>query len=223
MNTEVVVITGGSKGLGRALAKEFISKEWRVIICAKDTGEIEAVAEELGATPFAADVTRETDIKALADFAVSTFGRIDIWINNAGVWLPHAPVEELDIDRVKKIFEVNVFGSMSGSKYALIQMRKQGVGTIVNIVSTSGLTGHPGSSGYAASKWALRGFTESLRAECRGTDVRIISVYPSYMKTSLFDESLPQDIDTYLSPESVAREIVENLDRKDSQEEQVIK
>ena len=97
MNNEVVVITGGSKGLGRALAEQCIARGCRVVICAKDTGELEAVAKEIGATSFVADVTKETDVKALADFTVSTFGRIDIWINNAGVWMRHSPVDQLDI------------------------------------------------------------------------------------------------------------------------------
>jgi len=223
MNKEVAVITGGTKGLGRALSEQFITKGCRVIICARDKAEVEAVAKEINTAAFAADVTKEEDIKALADFAVASFGQIDIWINNAGVWLPHAPIEQLDIERVRKMFEVNVFGVMSGSKYALTQMRKQDNGTIINIISTSGLTGHPSSSGYAASKWAVRGFTESLRAECGESGIKVISVYPNYMKTNLFDEKKPEDIESYMAPESVAQKIIENLEQENPQNELIIK
>jgi len=218
-----VVITGGNRGLGRALAEQFIAKGYRVVICARNKGEVEAAAKEIGAIAFAADITNETEVKALVDFAVLTLGRIDIWINNAGVWIRHSPVEQLDIERIRKMFEVNVFGVMSGSKLALTQIRKQNGGTIININSTSGLTGRPTSSSYAASKWALRGFTESLREECKGSNIRIISVYPGGMRTSLFDEDKPQDIDSYMSPESVARKIAENLDQENPQDELIIK
>jgi len=223
MDKQTVVITGGTKGLGRALAEQFVAKECRVIICAREKDEVETVAKEIGATPFVADVTKEADMKALADFAIASFGRIDIWINNAGVWMPHVPVEQLDIERVKKLFEVNVFGVMSGSKYALAQMRKQEKGTIINIISISGLVGHPLSSGYAASKWAVRGFAESLRAECKESAIKVISVYPSYMKTDLFNEQKPEDLENYMPPESVAQKILENLEQENPREELIIK
>jgi short-subunit dehydrogenase len=218
-----VVITGGTKGLGRALAEQYIAKGYSVIICAREKDEVETVAKEIGALPFVADVTKEADMKALADFAVSSFGQIDIWINNAGVWMPHASVEQLDIERVRKLFEVNVFGAMSGSKYALAQMREQGKGTIISIISESGLVGHPLSSGYAASKWAVRGFAESLRAECKDSAIRVISVYPSYMKTDLFHEQKPEDLENYMSPESVAQKIIENVEQTNPQTELIIK
>lgn len=223
MNNGVAVITGGSKGLGKALAEQFIAKGYQVVICARNKDEIETTAKEIGATAFIADVTSEIDVKALADFTVSTFGRIDIWINNAGVWMRHSPVEQLDMERIRKMFEVNVFGAVSGSKYALMQMRKQDGGIIININSTSGLTGRPTSSSYAASKWALRGFTESLREECKGSNIRIISVYPGGMRTSLFDENKPGDIDSYMAPESVAQKIAENLEQENPQNELIIK
>ena len=223
MNKEVVVITGGTKGLGRALAEQCVAKGCRVIICAREKDEVEAVAREIGTTPFVADVTKEADVKALADFAVATFGQIDIWINNAGVWIPHAPVEQLDIERVRHMFEVNVFGVMSGSHYALLQMRKQEKGIIININSISGLVGHATSSGYAASKWAARGFSESLRAECKGSAISVINVYPNYMKTDLFNEKKPEDLESYMPPESVAQKIIENLEQENPQEELIIR
>lgn len=220
---KIAVITGGSKGLGKGLAQELLRRGHKAVICARNKEEIEATAKDIGAMPFVADVANEADIERLAAFAVSTFGRIDIWINNAGVWLPHSPIEDLDIGRVRAIFEVNVFGAMNGSKTALIQMRKQGSGMIVNIVSTSGLVGRPTSSGYAASKWAERGFTDSLREECKGSGIRVIGVFPGGMQTALFDEQRPADIGNYMSYESVAKTIVENLEQAAPQEEQIIR
>jgi NAD(P)-dependent dehydrogenase (short-subunit alcohol dehydrogenase family) len=222
MREKTMVITGGTRGLGRALAEEGIANEYHVIICARDRGEVDAVAAEVGATPYAVDITREDDLGAFIRFIVEQYGAIDVWINNAGVWIPHTPVEELSLDRVRAIFEINVFGTILCSKHALTQMRHQSAGTIVNIISVSALTGHALSSGYAASKWAIRGFTESLRAECAHSKVRIVSVYPGPMQTGLFDEQPPADFDTYLLPAYVAKKIIKNLALKNPKKELTI-
>jgi NAD(P)-dependent dehydrogenase (short-subunit alcohol dehydrogenase family) len=191
-------------------------------MCAPDRGEVDAIAAEIGAVPYAVDITREEDLCAFARFVVAQYGEIDVWINNAGVWMPHTPVEELSLGRVRAIFEINVFGTIIGSKCALTHMRKQSAGTIVNVISVSALTGHPLSSGYAASKWAIRGFTESLRAECRRSGIRVISVYPGPMRTGLFDEQPPADFNEYLLPEVVAKKIIANLSFKKPKEELAI-
>lgn len=223
MAEQVVVITGGSRGLGKGLAQQFVARKDYVLICAPDKNEIDCVGSEIGAASYGADVTNEGQMQALAEYAVGRFGSIDIWINNAGIWHPHAPVQELDVERVRQMVNVNTIGTIIGSKHALIQMKKQGEGTIINIISMSGLMGHPLSSGYAASKWGARGFTESLREECRGSKIRIVSVYPDRMKTDLFDEDLPKDLDQYLSYEEVAEKIVRNLDLKKIKSEIVIR
>ena len=114
LKNKVVVITGGSKGLGRALASGFLKEQVRVIINAPSKKEVEEVGKEIGAATFAGDVTKESDMNNLASFAVEKFGAIDIWINNAGIWLPHAPVEETDYEKVNELMEVNLFGTIYG-------------------------------------------------------------------------------------------------------------
>ncbi|MFA7286805.1 MAG: SDR family oxidoreductase [Patescibacteria group bacterium] len=223
MKDKVIVITGGSRGLGKGMAQLLASKKNTVVICSKNKTEVEKTAKDINATAFVADVTKESDVKALADFTVKQFGGIDVWINNAGVWLPHATIEEVDMKRVDGIFAVNVFGTMYGAKTALLQMRKQQCGTVVNIVSTSGLDARPTSSIYAASKWAVRGFTDSIREEYRETNIKILAVYPGGMQTALFDEKKPNDINTYMSFESVAEKIVANLELAEPLEELIIK
>jgi NAD(P)-dependent dehydrogenase (short-subunit alcohol dehydrogenase family) len=223
MKDKVVVITGASKGLGKGLAQLLASKGNKVIICARRKDEVEETAKEIGALAFVADVTKEDDIKALAAFVLKSFGRIDIWINNAGVWVPHAPIEEMDLTRMHTMFEINVFGTMYGSKAALLQMRRQEEGgVLVNILSTSALNGRPTSSGYAASKWAARGFTESIREEYKGTNIKVIGVYPGGMQTNLFDEEKPSHIAEYMTYESVAQKIVENLELEHPQDDLII-
>ncbi|MEK7530274.1 MAG: SDR family oxidoreductase [Patescibacteria group bacterium] len=219
---KVVVITGGSKGIGKALAVAFIVKGAQVVISSRSKVELDAAAKEIGATPFVADVTKSGDVAALAAFTVKTFDRIDIWINNAGVWMPHSPLQNLDLERVRQMFDINVFGLMYGTKVALIEMQKQGSGTIINISSTSGLSGKPNSSGYASSKWAVRGFTDSIREECKGTNIKILTVYPGGTKTNLFDEAPRADYKDFMTPESVAEKIVINLELPNPEPELII-
>lgn len=223
MKDKVVVITGASKGLGKELARFLVQRGAQVVVSARTGDELEAAAHEVGATAIVADAASEVDTHALVRDVVQKFGRIDVWINNAGIWMPHGPVEELDMERVKQMFDVNVYGLMYGSKEALIQMKKQGSGMIVNIVSSSALSGRPRSSAYAASKWAARGFTDSLREEIKGTPLKVVGVYPGGMKTHLFDEHPPEDYHEYMEASDVAQKIVDNFEQESPQEEQIIR
>lgn len=223
MKNKIVIVTGGSKGLGKTIAQMLVAKGNNVIICARSKSDIDCVAKEIGATAFVADITKSEDIKALTDFAVSTFGRIDVWINNAGIWTPRSVLEKADIDMWRKMFDINVFGTMMCSKSALIQMRAQETGILLNIISSSALTAKPTFCGYASSKWAVRGFTDSVREEYRDTPIKILSVYPSGIKTNLFDNDTSVDTSQYMSVESVAEKIIANLELENPLEELIIK
>lgn len=223
MKNKIVVITGSSKGLGKSLAYSFAKRGAKVVVCSRDEDENKKIAEEIGGLAVTVDITKEEDIHRLVSETISNFGKIDFWINNAGVWLPHSLVEELDIERVKAIFEINVYGLMYASKASLIQMRKQGNGTIVNIVSTSGLAGRALSSGYSASKFAVRGFTESLQEATKDSQIKVVAVYPGGMKTGLFDEKKPDDYNEYMDVDIVAEKIVTNLEKENPEIQQIIK
>ncbi len=223
MKDKAVVITGGSKGLGKGLAQLLVSKGNKVIICSRHKKEIEETAKEIGTLAFVADVTKEDDVKALAEFALKSFGHIDIWVNNAGVWPPRASIEETDFKKLYDLFEINVFGVMYGSKIALLQMHQQGRGVLLNIISTSALVGKPVQSLYAASKWAARGFTDSIREEYRDSGIKILSVYPGGMKTNFFDSDTSVDMSAYMTFESVAQKIITNLEQEQPLEELIIK
>jgi len=220
---KVVVITGASRGLGRALAFAFTKESARLVLSSRSGDELEKMRRELKAEFFPADVTKENEINELADFAVQKFGRIDIWINNAGIWIPHTPIEKMDLKRVHDMIEVNLFGTIYGSKAALIQMKKQQAGTIMNILSTSALQGRPGSSGYCASKYAAVGFTKSLRLEVQPDNIKALAIYPGGMKTGLFDEQKPADYDKHMEPEAVAETIIGNLKKENPEEELIIR
>ncbi|MFA5777948.1 MAG: SDR family oxidoreductase [Candidatus Paceibacterota bacterium] len=221
LKDKVIVITGGSKGLGKALALCFLKDGSRVVVCSRNEEELKNLESEIVGVKV--DVTKENEIQALAEKVVSDFGRIDIWVNNAGIWLPHKPIEETDWKRAHDLMEVNLFGTVYGSKISLAHMRKQGFGSIVNIISTSGLDGKVNETAYCASKFAASGFTKSLMKEVDGEKIKVFGVYPGAMQTNLFDENKPQNYDEFMDPNFVAEKIIDNLKLEKPEEEIIIK
>ena len=223
LSGKVVVITGASKGLGLELAKLFAKEGAKLAIGSRSEKELNQVAQATGAAAIKTDVSNEKEVEALADLAVKKFGTIDIWINNAGVRIPHKVIEENDMTRVKAMFETNVFGTMHGARAALKEMKKQKNGVIINIISTAALAGRPNLAAYAASKFALVGFTQSIRGEAAPYNIRVIAVFPGGMQTHFFDEEKPGDFNNYMNPTTVAEKIVENLKLEVPQDEITIR
>ncbi|MBI3120208.1 MAG: SDR family oxidoreductase [Candidatus Kerfeldbacteria bacterium] len=217
----VTVITGASRGLGKSLAKTFIQRGAKVILCSNNEEELKMIAHELGGMPVLCDVTDEQQVLHVADVATKVFGRLDLWINNAGIWIPHMPADEMDLSKVHQMVEVNLFGTIHGCRAALSIMKPQHHGAIVNILSTSALRGRPGSSGYCASKYAAVGFTKSLRMEV-APEIRVFGVYPGGMKTEIFGQFRPEGYDHFMDPDAFAEKVVENLCSENPEEEFVI-
>ena len=188
MNLEdkIVVITGGSKGLGKAMALSFLKNGAKVAVCSRDEKRPEDLEENIFWVK--ADVTKEEELKKLADFVVEKFGRLDIWINNAGILLPRTIAEDFDMEQVRKMFDVNVFGVINGSRVALRFIKKQGFGSIINIISDSAFVARPMSSMYAASKWAVNGFTKSIREANK--NIKIIAEFSPLHLNMLGDSSI---------------------------------
>lgn len=221
----VVVITGASRGLGKALAVEFSKRGATVVVSSREKRELEKVAGDIGAAAIVCDVTDEAQVDNLVVETVKRFGRLDIMVNNAGILAPRVQVPELDSEWVHKMMEVNFFGTMYGSKHALRQMLQQGSGAIVNIVSTSGLTARAGSVGYAATKFAATGFTRGLALEVEGQNILVLGVYPGGMKTDLFGlQTVPeQDYDAYMEVSEVAEKVVAHLETAAPSSELVVR
>lgn len=222
LKDKIVIITGGSKGFGKALAGAFLNEGSKVIISSNNEKEIESVAKEIDVFGIYADVTKEEELASLSNEVIEKFGTIDIWINNAGIWMPHDFVENFDMDKVRKMFEVNVIGSMNGSRVALRYMKEKKLGTIINIISDSALVERPMSSTYCASKWAVNGFTKSIRAENKDKNVLILSVFPGGMKTDIFGEARPDNFDDFMETSYVAEKVVDNLKKEFPEEELII-
>jgi NAD(P)-dependent dehydrogenase (short-subunit alcohol dehydrogenase family) len=209
---QVTVITGASQGFGKALAQTLTAKGAKIIISSADKVRLSSAATEIGADSFAADVTSLEDMQALADYATGKYGKIDIWINNAGIQIAPSKVEDVDTKKLHELFDVNFFGYFYGCQVVVPQMKKQNSGMIVNINSTAGLEGKADISAYVASKFAVKGLTQSLRAELKDTEIKVYGVHPGGMQTEIYREKYPTDFDQYMSVEYAIGKIMENFE-----------
>ena len=219
LKDKIVVITGGSRGFGKTLAEFFAKEGSKVVISSNNNNEIKKVAGDIGAVGIYADVTKEEELTSLLNETVKNLGGIDIWINNAGMWMTGL-VEDLDMNEVRKMFELNVIGTINGSRVALRYMKEKNSGTILNVISTAALAERPTLSTYCASKWAVNGFTKSIRAENK--NISILGIFPGGMKTEIFGNARPKNFDDFMEPEYVAEKVINNLKKDDPEEELVI-
>lgn len=196
MKEKVVVITGGSSGIGKALAQEFGSHGSRVLITGRNKAELDATVTELSMkgitiSGFQSDVSREEDNRKMAEEAIKLFGRIDILINNAGISM-RAMFEEVDLDVLRKLMDINFFGVVYATKFCLPEIKKN-KGSIIGISSIAGFRGLPARTGYSASKFALNGFLESLRTELLKAGVHVLTACPGFTATNIRKRSLTTD------------------------------
>jgi NAD(P)-dependent dehydrogenase (short-subunit alcohol dehydrogenase family) len=212
---KVVVITGGSQGFGKTLAKALANKGARIVISSSDAEKLKATASELKIDSLKSDVTSRDELRDLADYVLNKFGKIDVWINNAGIQIAPSKVEDVAITELHKLFEVNFFGYFYGCQVIVPIMKKQGHGVIVNINSTAGLEGKPEISAYSASKFAVKGLTQSLRAELKDTGIKVYGIHPGGMQTEIYKEKYPNDFNQYMSVEYAVNKVLENFSKSD--------
>ena len=211
LKDKIVVITGGSQGFGRAMAKAFRLEGCSIVVSSHDKEHLDTTAKELSVDSFPANITSYTDVQKLSEYVVKKYGVIDLWINNAGIQIAPSFAENVDREKLHHLFEVNFFGYFYGCQVALSYMKKQGSGVIVNINSTAGLEGKPEISAYSASKFAIKGLTESVRKEVKNSDIKIYGVYPGGMQTDIYKEKHPTDLQEYMQVDTVAKKVIENL------------
>jgi short-subunit dehydrogenase len=139
--------------------------------------------------------------------------------------MPPQTLEDIDLERAHNLFQINFFGTVNGMRAAVRQMKLQKGGTIVNIISTTAFDGMNGSSGsmYVASKYALRGLTNVVRDELNQNRIQVIGVYPGGIKTDIFSDERPENINQFMSPDDVAQKIVANLECPNPEQELIIK
>src|SRR3954471_751232 len=190
----VVVVTGGSSGIGRATAQAFARRGAAVVLAARRAEMLEDAAREcvdLGGAALAVptDTTQEDQVEELGRRALERFGRIDVWFNNAGVGI-FGRFEDLPTDAWHRVIEINLFGYVHGAKVAMRQFRRQGRGVLVQNGSIVGRTAKPDSTAYATSKFAVRGFSEALRMEVLDQpDIHVCTVLPSVIDPPFFEHA----------------------------------
>jgi NAD(P)-dependent dehydrogenase (short-subunit alcohol dehydrogenase family) len=224
---KVALVTGATSGIGRATALALAAAGAKVVVSGRREAEGQAVVAEIqkaGGTAafFRADTSREPEIAALVAFTVSTYGRLDLAYNNAGVELTGPLTDAVHAD-YQRVFELNVWGVLASMKHQIPAMLAAGGGAIVNASSVAGLVGMAGASVYVASKHAVEGLTKSAALEYAKSKIRVNSVAPAVIKTEMFDRFAPapeqQDymaalhpVGHYGRPEDIARAVLYLLD-----------
>lgn len=194
---KVVIITGASSGIGKALAEELAKRGANLVLGARQyvtLCEITAELEknfQIKALAVQADVSKEEDCAELVKQAINTFGRVDVLINNAGLSM-RALFKDLDLSVLKNLMDVNFWGTVYCTKYALPEILKT-KGTIVGVSSIAGYRGLPGRTGYSSSKFAMNGFMESLRTELLKTGVHVMVACPGFTTSNIRVAALAKD------------------------------
>ena len=212
----VVIITGGSSGIGLSTAQLFARKGWRVGLIARGAPALDAaaasIAGDAGTVATAmADVTDGAALRQAAATITGELGPVDLWINNAGVSV-FAPFTDMSDEEFRRVTDVVYMGAVNGTRVALEHMRPRNSGTIVNVCSAIGLRGSPLLSAYSGAKYAMRGFTEAVRAELLGerSRVHLSVVYPPSVNTPFYShatariDGLPRPPPPVYQPELVA-------------------
>jgi 3-oxoacyl-[acyl-carrier protein] reductase len=205
----VAIVTGGSEGIGRAIAAALKAEGAEVTITARSQDRLQTAAGEIGVDWIAADVGVEADAVRTVKSVVDKHGRLDILVNNAGIG-SGGPLIDMELEELERVYRTNVFGAFLMAREAARQFVSQGSGELINVSSTSGLSGGPGATAYSSSKFALRGMTECWRHELRRHDVRVMLVNPSEVLTD-FSSKLGRTQEQSakkLRPEEIADAVV---------------
>ena len=212
-----IIITGGSSGSGKATARLLQKKGAQVLITGRDASRLEKAAAEIGCFWMVADVSRQEEVDKTFGWVKENWNnQLDVLINNAGIG-EFARVADTPMDSYQRVMAVNFFGPVMMAKAALPLMQTGGKGTIMNIASTSSQKGFVSGSAYAASKFALRGFTQSLMEEVRSQHIRVFQVNPSEVSTAFGNPERRErrETESKLGPEQIAQTIVSLLELPD--------
>ncbi|KUG08477.1 SDR family oxidoreductase [Solirubrum puertoriconensis] len=196
MQGKVVLITGGTSGIGQACAVVFGRAGARVAFTGRDEARLQQTSQQLQALGIAslairADVGEEADCQRAVEETVKAFGQLDVLINNAGISM-RATFADASLDVIRKLMQTNFFGTVYTTKYALPYIQRTR-GSIVGISSIAGYRGLPGRTGYSASKFAMNGFLETLRTELMPQGVHVLTACPGFTASNIRNTALAAD------------------------------
>jgi dehydrogenase/reductase SDR family member 7B len=224
MKDKVVIITGASSGIGKALADNLILRGAKVVLAARHIERLEEVISKYKEKQqtiliINSDVSVEKDCEQLVDQTISKFGKIDVLINNAGISM-RAIIEQVEIPVLKRVMDVNFWGTVYCTKYALPYLLKT-KGSVVGVSSIAGYKGLPGRAGYSASKFAMQGFLEVLRIENINKGLHVLIACPGFTASNIRNSALaangsqqgesPRDENKMMSPDRVAELIIRGI------------
>jgi short-subunit dehydrogenase len=222
---KVVVVTGGTDGIGKGLVDLLLAQGAKVATCGRHHDKLYRLQSEYPSHPlhtFVADVSNENDCRNFIESTIQAFGGIDILVNNAGISM-RALLKELSTEVLHRVMNVNFFGAVYCTRFALdsIISRK---GSIVGVSSIAGYRGLPGRSGYSASKFALQGWLESIRTELMADDVHVMWVCPGFTTSNIRNAALDKDGQALgeglmdegkmMSPEECAQHILRAIEKR---------
>jgi NAD(P)-dependent dehydrogenase (short-subunit alcohol dehydrogenase family) len=214
MKDKVAVVTGGTKGIGYAIAEKLLESGAKVFICARNKPELRHALERLSASGRVegeiCDVRSEEQVRMMLEECARVFGGLDILVNNAGIGIIGKTVEEMSGDEFRQTLETNLFGVFYTCHYAVPLLRERGGGYIINISSLAGQNAHPQMAAYNASKFGLNGFSEALMQEVRQDNIKLSYICPGSVNTFFGGDAPSKENDWQLQPEDIA-EVVYDL------------
>ncbi|HEV7859186.1 MAG TPA: SDR family oxidoreductase [Pyrinomonadaceae bacterium] len=216
LNGKSAIVTGGTKGIGRAIAEALAREGASVCISARHDDDVERAVGEIGelgegrVAGVVCDVRDYEEVRALVQHASEEFGGVDILINNAGVGL-FGKVEELTPEDFRAVLETNLFGVFYCCHEAIPQMKKRGGGYIINISSLAGTNAHPQMAAYNASKFGLNGFSEALMQEVRHDGIKVSYIMPGSVNTNFGGDEPSEEQSWQLQPADIARVVLDLL------------
>jgi 3-oxoacyl-[acyl-carrier protein] reductase len=220
LNNKTAIVTGGTKGIGLAIAEALLDEKISVCIAARKQKEIDEAVEKLSQnhtariTGVACDVRDYAQVRSLINFTVKQLGGMDILVNNAGVGI-FDTVEDTSVEDFRAVLETNLFGVFYCCREAIPQMKKRGGGYIINISSLAGTNPHPRMAAYNASKFALNGFSEALMQEVRHDNIKVSYIMPGSVNTEFGGDAPGSEKSWQLTPQDIARVVVSLLHHDD--------
>jgi NAD(P)-dependent dehydrogenase (short-subunit alcohol dehydrogenase family) len=215
MENKVAVVTGGTKGIGRAIAEGLLKAGAAVFICARDKSELKRALEQLSALGRVdgevCDVRNEAQVKMMLAECERVFGGADVLINNAGIGIIGKTVEEMSAEEFEQTLQTNLFGVFYCCHHAIPMIKRRGGGYIINVSSLAGQNAHPRMAAYNASKFGLNGFTEALMQEVRADNIKVTAICPGSVNTYFGGDQPSGDKAWQIQPEDIAEVVIDLL------------
>jgi 3-oxoacyl-[acyl-carrier protein] reductase len=220
LKNKIALVTGGTKGIGQAIAEALVREDISVCISARNQIEIDTAVKQLTdlghgkAIGLACDVRDYDQVQELIAYASNELGGLDILVNNAGIGI-FETVEDTSVEAFRAVLETNLFGVFYCCHEAVPQMKTRGGGYIINISSLAGANPHPRMAAYNASKFALNGFSEALMQEVRHDNIKVSYIMPGSVNTEFGGDSPSSEKSWQLTPQDIARVVLDLLHHDD--------